>query len=636
MQKLVGNIEFGKAHNGFQDKLRKDINRIRSSSDAVFVKADKTRNLYQLPKTNYEKLLRENITKYYKKASGTTTDEINEEARNIATNLDIADRLDVIAEKDAYLTLKDHKENFPNKIPCRLINPAKTEMGLVSKNILDNLNRRVKACLGVTMWKNSAEVIDWFRRVERKDECSFLCFDIVEFYPSISEELLRKAIDFTKQHVNIPSNEIEVIFHARKSLLFSKNEAWSKKDGNGLFDVTMGGFDGAEVCELVGMYALAHLPERFAASSTGLYRDDGLGVLRGKAGGEQERSKKILVKYFKSIGLRITVGAGLTSVNFLDLTLDLARNKYYPFRKPNDRPLYINKSSNHPPQLLKQLPAAISRRLTDISSDQAAFEEAAPLYNEALQASGYTEKVKFMEERKNRRPAKKKSRARKITWFNPPFSRNVTTCIGRRFLQLINKHFPKGSKLYKIFNRSTVKISYSCMPNVGAIIKQHNSRVCRTDNDTRDRDTGGCNCRKRNECPLNNQCLTTGIVYRATVTTAADDAWMCYIGSTATTFKQRYANHKASFKSEAKSSQTELSKYVWELKRSNISHEIHWEILQRARPYNNFAKCCSLCLTEKLLIATADQATLLNKRSELASRCRHRDRFKLRNFKRTT
>ena len=68
LQKLVGNIEFGKAHNGFQDKLRKDINRIRSSSDAVFVKADKTRNLYQLPKTNYEKLLRENITKYYKKS----------------------------------------------------------------------------------------------------------------------------------------------------------------------------------------------------------------------------------------------------------------------------------------------------------------------------------------------------------------------------------------------------------------------------------------------------------------------------------------------------------------------------------------------------------------------------------------
>ena len=241
----------------------------------------------------------------------------------------------------------------------------------------------------------------------------------------------------------------------------------------------------------------------------------------------------------------------LTSVNFLDLTLNLARNKYYPFRKPNDRPLYINKSSNHPPQSLKQLPAAISRRLTDISSDQAAFEEAAPLYNEALQASGYAEKLKFMEERKNRRPAKKKSRARKITWFNPPFSGNVTTHIERRFLQLINKHFPKGSKLHKIFNRSTVKISYCCMPNVGAIIKQHNSRVCRTDDDTQDRDTRGCNCRKRNECPLNNQCLTTGFVYRATVTTAADDARMCYIGSTATTFKQRYANHKASFKSEA-------------------------------------------------------------------------------------
>ena len=107
-----------------------------------------------------------------------------------------------------------------------------------------------------------------------------------------------------------------------------------------MFDVTMGGFEGAEVCELVGMYALAHLPERFAASSTGLYRDDGLGALRSKTGGKQERSKKILVEYFKSIRLRITVKAGLISVIFLDLTLDLARNKYYPFWKPNNRPLY--------------------------------------------------------------------------------------------------------------------------------------------------------------------------------------------------------------------------------------------------------------------------------------------------------
>ena len=66
------------------------------------------------------------------------------------------------------------------------------------------------------------------------------------------------------------------------------------------------------------------------------------------------------------------------------ITLTMANGKYYPYRKPNDRPLYINKLSNHPPSILNQLPAAISRRLTDISYDAEVFKEAAPLYDDAL------------------------------------------------------------------------------------------------------------------------------------------------------------------------------------------------------------------------------------------------------------
>ena len=83
-----------------------------------------------------------------------------------------------------------------------------------------------------------------------------MCFDIAEFYPSISEDLLRKALRWAKAQVTITDNEEEVIFNARKSLLFCDCKAWAKKDGRGLFDVTMGSYDGAEVCELVGSFAL--------------------------------------------------------------------------------------------------------------------------------------------------------------------------------------------------------------------------------------------------------------------------------------------------------------------------------------------------------------------------------------------
>ena len=70
------------------------------------------------------------------------------------------------------------------------------------------------------------------------------------------------------------------IQHSRKSLLFSKDKAWVKKEGPGLFDVAMGSYGGAEVCKLVGIFDGTHLPERYDQNTIGLYRDDSLAVLR--------------------------------------------------------------------------------------------------------------------------------------------------------------------------------------------------------------------------------------------------------------------------------------------------------------------------------------------------------------------
>ena len=83
---------------------------------------------------------------------------------------------------------------------------------------------------------------------------SFAWFDIDNFYPSITESLLSKAVSFAKNYTSISDKDIDVIMHCRKLLLFDNETAWTKKNHNDMFDITMGSFDGAEVCELTGLY----------------------------------------------------------------------------------------------------------------------------------------------------------------------------------------------------------------------------------------------------------------------------------------------------------------------------------------------------------------------------------------------
>ena len=124
-------------------------------------------------------------------------------------------------------------------------------------------------------------------------------------------------------------------------------------------------------------------------------------------------------------------------------------------------------------------------------------------------------------------------------------------------------------------------------------------------------------------------CKASSIIYNAQVTT--NNATKNYIGLTEGTFKQRFSQHKATFKHRKYTNSTELSKYIWKLRDNNQDFNIKWTIISRARPYNNISKRCDLCLTEKLMIITANPDRILNKRSELISKCRHENKFYLRN-----
>ena len=181
------------------------------------------------------------------------------------------------------------------------------------------------------------------------------------------------------------------------------------------------------------LYILDIITKEFGHDKIGLYRDDGLGCFQNLFGLESEKVKKKLCKIFKKIVLNITVKCNLQITDFLDVTFDLRTDKYYPSRKDNNQQLYINKQSNHPRTITKQKPAMVSR---SISCNKEYFDKAAPAYNNALKTSGFNENIEFTST-----PLQKTNRNRKIIWFNPPYSVNVKTNIGRIFLRLVDKYF---------------------------------------------------------------------------------------------------------------------------------------------------------------------------------------------------
>ena len=271
-------------------------------------------------------------------------------------------------------------------------------------------------------------VIDWFKNIKDKDIHSFISFDICEFYPSITEDLLDKAISWARQYVNIPDKQESIIKHARKSLLFNDGKTWKKRNINVTFDVSMGSYDGAEVCELVGLFILNSLSKKFGNDNVGLYRDDGLVLLKGSSKRIADKARKELHKLFKELQLRITADLCNQTVNFLDLNLNLKEGSYQPYRKPNNNLLFIDSHSNHTPSIIKQIPLSVNKRISQISSDQLAFLVAAPLYENALNQSYYQSNLKYTpcSNTNNQR----KRRHRNIVWFDPPYSKSVRTNVG--------------------------------------------------------------------------------------------------------------------------------------------------------------------------------------------------------------
>ena len=317
----------------------------------------------------------------------------------------------------------------------------------------------------------------------------------------------------------------------------------------------------------------------------------------------------------------------MKTVNYLDVTLDLTNGVYRPFHKPDNEINYIHKDSNHPPSIIKQIPLSIETRLSNLSANENIFNEATPHYEQALQRSGYKYKLKYNPNKVPENTATR-NRKRKIIWFNPPYNSNLSTNIGKFFLQLILKHFPQEHKFNKIFNKNNLKVSYSCMPNINSTINSHNKKILKNNSEPENPKT--CNCTKNNTCPLNKNCLASEIVYEATISSGLEHyEEKKYIGLCETTFKKRFANHNQSFTSEKHRSSTSLSKEYWKIKELNGQPNVTWKILRKSKSFRPESRNCQLCINEKYEIANYTGNNLLNTRTEIIAKCRHRRKYQL-------
>ena len=190
--------------------------------------------------------------------------------------MELQDRVFSTTERQAFATIKDHKENFETNTKVRLINPSRPEIGKVAKKILEKVIVIVRHKTKLQQMKNTTAVINWFKAIKNKGSQKFIKFDVVNFYPTISEELLQLAINWAREYVDISEEEEKIIFEAKNSLLFKDGTPWCKK-GESVFDVAQGSYDGAETCDLVGLFLLSKL-EKIEKFNHIIYRDDGLGV----------------------------------------------------------------------------------------------------------------------------------------------------------------------------------------------------------------------------------------------------------------------------------------------------------------------------------------------------------------------
>ena len=180
----------------------------------------------------------------------------------------------------------------------------------------------------------------------------------------------------------------------------------------GNFDVSIGAYDGAEICELVGCVLLYSINKIVDPSSHGPYQDEGLIIVDKSTPKKCDDIRKRLYKLFDEFGFRLDITTDLKITDYLDVTLNLYSGTVSPFRKKNQDLRYVNRGSNHPTQVFKHVPKGIEHRLSNNSSNKEIFERSKQEYEEAFKNDGYRINLEYRD-REESNTQKRRNRPRK-------------------------------------------------------------------------------------------------------------------------------------------------------------------------------------------------------------------------------
>ena len=134
----------------------------------------------------------------------------------------------------------------------------------------------------------------------------------------------------------------------------------------------------------------------------------------------------------------------------------ILQNFIHLFRKKS---CFTQQYIDIPPQVIKQVPISISNCLLNNSLNKQVFDMPKGEYEKDLRESGYKNISLIYTDKKDMK--QKRNCSDNIIWSNPLFSESVSTNVGKRFLNMIDEHFPKSKKLHTVFNITAVKVSYS-------------------------------------------------------------------------------------------------------------------------------------------------------------------------------
>ena len=145
------------------------------------------------------------------------------------------------------------------------------------------------------LWKNSWDTIEWFKNIKYKRKSTFIQLDIIDFYPSITKELLLQSINLAGKYTDIIQEKLDIILACRKSVLIYNNTAWGKTITDN-YDVTMGSFDSAHFADLVGIYILDTRGKFLNLNNIG---DDGSISILNSNGPLTSKLQKKLIRAFR-------------------------------------------------------------------------------------------------------------------------------------------------------------------------------------------------------------------------------------------------------------------------------------------------------------------------------------------------